>query len=126
MLLLLLFIAGRTGWLTSSDLLNRCAFHARDGDLLGYYRFRSWSHNHNWCWTIVNESNNWLNLSAKGFTFSTPTIQVKLSQEAPAPVPTPTPTPTVTASPDAGDLRFFGLSFWHIGQNYARPCINRL
>ena len=50
--------------------------------------------------TIVNESNGWLNLSARGFTFSSPTIQVKLSQEAPAPVPTPTPTPTVVATPE--------------------------
>ena len=46
--------------------------------------------------TIVNESNGWLNLSARGFTFSSPTIQVKLTQEAPAPAPTPTPTPTPT------------------------------
>ena len=50
--------------------------------------------------TVVNESNGWLNLSARGFTFSSPTIQVKLTQEAPAPVPTPTPTPTVVATPE--------------------------
>ena len=50
--------------------------------------------------TVVNESNGWLYLSAKGFTFSSPVIQVKLSQEAPAPVPTPTPTPTVVATPE--------------------------
>ena len=31
--------------------------------------------------TIVNEKNGWLYLSAKGFTFSSPTINVKLSQE---------------------------------------------
>jgi len=31
--------------------------------------------------TIVNEKNGWLYLSAKGFTFSAPTINVKLSQE---------------------------------------------
>jgi len=49
--------------------------------------------------TIVNESNGWLNLSARGFTFSSPTIQVKLSQEAPAPVPTPTPTVVATPEP---------------------------
>jgi len=48
--------------------------------------------------TVVNESNGWLNLSARGFTFSSPTIQVKLTQEAPAPAPTPTPTPTPIAT----------------------------
>jgi hypothetical protein len=31
--------------------------------------------------TVVNEKNGWLYLSAKGFTFSSPTINVKLSQE---------------------------------------------
>jgi hypothetical protein len=46
--------------------------------------------------TIVNEKNGWLYLSAKGFTFSSPTINVKLSQEKVIVVPTPTPTPTET------------------------------
>jgi hypothetical protein len=51
--------------------------------------------------TVVNESNGWLYLSAKGFTFSSPVIQVKLTQEAPAPepIPTPTPTPIATQAP---------------------------
>jgi hypothetical protein len=49
--------------------------------------------------TVVNESNGWLYLSAKGFTFSSPVIQVKLTQEAPAPTPTPTPTPIATQAP---------------------------
>ena len=48
--------------------------------------------------TVVNERDGWLNLSAKGFTFSSPTIQVKLTQEAPAPAPTPTPTPAPVAT----------------------------
>jgi hypothetical protein len=47
--------------------------------------------------TIVNEKNGWLYLSAKGFTFSSPTINVKLSQEKVV-VPTPTPTPSAVAS----------------------------
>ena len=49
--------------------------------------------------TIVNEKNGWLYLSAKGFTFSSPTINVKLSQEkvvAPAPAPSPSESPVVT------------------------------
>jgi len=44
--------------------------------------------------TIVNEKNGWLYLSAKGFTFSSPVINVKLSQEkvvAAAPAPSESP-----------------------------------
>jgi hypothetical protein len=47
--------------------------------------------------TIVNEKNGWLYLSAKGFTFSSPTINVKLSQDKAA-VVAPTPVATVTVS----------------------------
>jgi hypothetical protein len=46
--------------------------------------------------TVINERNGWLYLSAKGFTFSAPVINVKLSQEAPVVTPTPTPSPTAT------------------------------
>jgi len=45
--------------------------------------------------TTVGEKNGWVNLSAKGFTYSSPTIKVKLSQDA------PTPTPSASASPAA-------------------------
>ncbi len=47
--------------------------------------------------TLIREKNGWLTLSAKGFTYSSPTIRVFLSQEAePTPEPTPTPaTPKV-------------------------------
>jgi hypothetical protein len=44
----------------------------------------------------VNESDGWLSLSAKGFTYSSPTVKVKLSQQAPVPAVTPTPTPSAT------------------------------
>lgn len=44
--------------------------------------------------TLVREKNGWLTLSAKGFTYSSPTIRVSLSQEA---EPTPEPTPTAVA-----------------------------
>lgn len=47
--------------------------------------------------TVVNEKNNFLNLSADGFTFSSPTIQIKLSQ--PQPVVLPEPEMTTQASP---------------------------
>ena len=36
--------------------------------------------------TTVNEKNGWLYLSAKGFTFSSPTVSVKLTQEVQATV----------------------------------------
>ena len=48
--------------------------------------------------TVVSEKNNWLRLSAKGFTYSAPTLNVKLSQIAQKPEPTPTPSVTPTQS----------------------------
>ena len=48
--------------------------------------------------TLISEKNNWLRLSAKGFTYSNPTIKVRLSQEAP---PTPAPSPVATVKPAA-------------------------
>jgi len=53
--------------------------------------------------TSVREENNYLYLSAKGFTFSNPTIKVRLTQEAPpvaAPVTPETPnTPVIAPAP---------------------------
>jgi hypothetical protein len=55
--------------------------------------------------TTVNEKDGWLYLSAKGFTFSSPVVNVKLTQEkaieAPAPTPTASPseTPAAVAKP---------------------------
>ena len=46
--------------------------------------------------TLVSEKNNWLRLSAKGFTYSNPTIKVRLSQEG-----APTPSQTATAAKPA-------------------------
>ena len=52
--------------------------------------------------TVVNEKDGWLNLSAKGFTFSAPILKVKFSQAAEVVVtPTPTPSPTATRKPPA-------------------------
>ncbi len=52
--------------------------------------------------TIVTERDGWLYLSAKGFTFSSPTVKVKMTQEKPAPVvvpaPATTPAPVVAMS----------------------------
>jgi hypothetical protein len=45
--------------------------------------------------TLVNERNGWLYLSAKGFTFSSPVINIKLTQEA---VVVPAPSATKAAS----------------------------
>ena len=47
--------------------------------------------------TLVSEKNNWLRLSAKGFTYSNPTIKVRLSQEG-----APTPAQTASATKPAG------------------------
>ncbi|MSV55883.1 MAG: hypothetical protein F2651_01995 [Actinobacteria bacterium] len=48
--------------------------------------------------TVVSEKNGWLNLSAAGFTFSSPTLKVKLTQDASAVAVTPTPSATPSAS----------------------------
>jgi hypothetical protein len=52
--------------------------------------------------TIVTERDGWLYFSAKGFTFSSPTVKVKMTQEKPAPVvvpaPATTPAPVVAKS----------------------------
>jgi hypothetical protein len=48
---------------------------------------------------IVQERNGWMTLSAKNFTFSSPTIRVKLTQDAVVSIPTPTPNASVTPSP---------------------------
>ena len=53
--------------------------------------------------TTVNEKDGWLYLSAKNFTFSSPTVKVKLTQGSEnsitSPSPTPTPSQSVTPSP---------------------------
>ena len=54
--------------------------------------------------TVVSEKSGWLTLSAKGFTYSSPTVKVKLTQEkASTPVvsatSSPTPTPSVSIVP---------------------------
>jgi len=51
--------------------------------------------------TLVSEKNNWLRLSAKGFTYSSPTVKVRLSQEKVVAAPTPTPSPLATLKPAA-------------------------
>jgi hypothetical protein len=53
----------------------------------------------------VNESKNWLKLSASGFTYSSPTISVKLTQDAPTPTPSVTATETPTPKPTAKTLK---------------------
>lgn len=47
---------------------------------------------------LVNERNGWLTLSAKNFTFSSPTIRIKLTQDA-AVIPAVKPAPMVSPSP---------------------------
>lgn len=50
---------------------------------------------------VVNEKDGWLTLSAKGFTFSAPTLRVKLSQKVEAAPVKADPTPTATPKPQA-------------------------
>jgi len=50
--------------------------------------------------TVVNEKDGWLYLSAKGFSFSNPTIDVKLTQQA-APAPSPSASVPSTAAPSS-------------------------
>jgi len=45
--------------------------------------------------TTVNEKDGWIHLAAYGFTFSSPTVNVKLTQEGSATASTPTGTPAV-------------------------------
>jgi hypothetical protein len=58
--------------------------------------------------TVVNEKNGWLFLSAKGFSYSAPTVRVKLIQAEPkaesgaSVSPQPSPAPTVTSSSGKG------------------------
>jgi hypothetical protein len=47
----------------------------------------------------VNEEKGWLSLSANGFTYSSPTIQVKLSQPQPLPLPEPEMTTQAVPKP---------------------------
>ncbi|CAB5104302.1 unannotated protein [freshwater metagenome] len=51
--------------------------------------------------TSLIEKDGWMFFSAKGFTYSSPTVQVKLFQEAPTLTPTPTPTPSPSLAPSA-------------------------
>lgn len=51
--------------------------------------------------TVVNEKDGWLTLSAKGFTFSAPTLRVKLSQKVESAPVKFDPTPTATPKPQA-------------------------
>jgi hypothetical protein len=51
--------------------------------------------------TTVGEKNGWLNMSAKGFTYSSPTIKVKLSQDAPTPTPSASTSPSPVTKPVA-------------------------
>ena len=61
--------------------------------------------------TVVNESDGWMHLSAKGFTFSDKTIKIKLSQgqstvsATPSAAPSATSTPIPVATPSATPIK---------------------
>ena len=48
--------------------------------------------------TVISQSDGWLHLSAKGFTFSSPNVKVRLSQDEVPEAATPSPTPTISSS----------------------------
>lgn len=52
----------------------------------------------------VNEDKGWLSLSANGFTYSSPTIQVLLTQSEPVPTPAPEMTTQATPAPIAPSM----------------------
>jgi hypothetical protein len=52
----------------------------------------------------VNEDKGWLSLSANGFSYSSPTIQVLLTQSDQGPTPTPEMTTQATPAPSAPQL----------------------
>lgn len=55
--------------------------------------------------TVVNERDGWLYMSAKGFTFSSPTIKVKLSQEAAAVIKPVAKSSTITCIKGKGSKK---------------------
>jgi hypothetical protein len=59
--------------------------------------------------TVVGEKDGWLYLSAKGFTYSAPVVQVKMVQEppviAPRPSPSPVATPTTAVNPKSLEMK---------------------
>jgi hypothetical protein len=65
--------------------------------------------------TVVSENSGWLHLSARGFTFSSPTLQVKLTQKAAIPTPKASPTansPALPAEPIAGASPVMPAKTW--------------
>jgi hypothetical protein len=64
--------------------------------------------------TLIREKDGWLTLSAKGFTFSSPTVRVKLSQEgsskqSQAPTKKPIKQTTITCSKGKDVKRIYGV-----------------
>jgi len=81
-----------------SSTVARCIYGFSEAPLKGSISIVDSSGANEVATTTLSESNGWLHLAAKGFTFSTPTLKVTLSQDAATPSPSPTPTTTPAAS----------------------------
>ena len=82
--------AGSYDLVLRSDVA-RCLYGFSDAPVQAEISITSESGEKRVATTVVNEKSGWLYLSAKGFSFSAPTINVKLSQKA---------SPTAESSPD--------------------------
>jgi hypothetical protein len=73
-----------------SDVV-RCLYNFTNAPIRATISITSEDGNNQVATTVVNEKDGWLYLSAKGYTFSSPTIAVKMQQDAPAATASPTP-----------------------------------
>ena len=65
----------------------RCLYHFSNAPVKATIQITSENGIQEVATTVMNEQNSWINLSASGFTFSSPVVKVKLTQEAPTPLP---------------------------------------
>lgn len=83
----------------------RCLYNFTDAPIQASVSITSSSGEQEIATTVISEKNGWLHLSAKGFTYSNPTLKVKLSQTKAiaTPIPVVTPVPNVTVTPEPAD-----------------------
>ncbi|CAB5104369.1 MAG: hypothetical protein F2954_00730 [Actinobacteria bacterium] len=76
----------------------RCLYNFTDAPIQASVSITSNNGEQEIATTVISEKNGWLHLSAKGFSYSNPTLKVKLSQAKA--IATPNPTQAVTAVPN--------------------------
>jgi hypothetical protein len=72
--------------LIMSSTVARCIYKFTSAPISATISITSDNGEANTATTLISEKNNWLKMSAYGFTFSSPTVRVKLTQEAVKPV----------------------------------------